>query len=176
MDGGLFIVISSFVFGRATRACEHLHGKEFGGVLRLSPLGIPVHGKTPSKKDVYIFWGGRGGGLGCYGSQRHVKWRMAPQIGSSQHRGKKGHCAGKSFRHVVFTVVWLGEQHGHWPSLKFVGVLNMAELKSTFFLLARALKRRQKGAGWEREGEKERSYPRDRKLRGEAVKGWRRHS
>lgn len=74
-----------------------------------------------------------------------------PQIGSSQHREKKGHCVGNLCGRVVFTSMWLGfcvpsqkmeELHDRRPSLKFVRILNKAELNSAF---VQACKRRQRG-------------------------------
>lgn len=117
------------------------------------PWGFRFMGKHRQRNHP-TFFGVGNGAFGDYGSHQYIKCRMVPEIGASQCRRTKGHCTGKSFQHVVFTVVWLGEQHGDWPSLKFVGVFNKAELKSTF-VLAQALKRRQKGAGWERGRERE---------------------
>lgn len=110
-----------------------------------STLGIRVHGKILSKEVLREKNGEN------YGFHPHAKWRKVPQIGSSQHREKKGHCVGNLCWRAVFTSMWLGfcvpsqrteELHDRWPSLKFVGILNKAELNSAF---VQACKRRQRG-------------------------------
>lgn len=176
MDGGLFVVIASHCLwanepSLRASAWERVWQRPKTPPLPL--LGIQVHGKTLSKEVFLFFRGELRVSSARKSGERHLK--LAP-LSTGE---RKVTAPASLFRHVVFTVARLGEQHGHWPSPKFVGLLNKAELKytSSFFFRWRELVRGDKrGAGRELAGEKERSYPGDRKLRGKAGKGWRRHS